>query len=90
MRRLREKHGVLRDDAAESGAYARPPEQLGLFGEAEGPAPAGDLRLSPAVLPALAVLAVVLLAADVAARAIEVALQVAALAARQPESPLAR
>jgi DNA repair photolyase len=33
VRRLREKHGVSRDDAAESGAYARSPEQLGLFAE---------------------------------------------------------
>jgi DNA repair photolyase len=31
VRGLREKHGMLREDAAESGAYARPPEQLGLF-----------------------------------------------------------
>jgi len=35
VRRLREKHGVSRDDAAESGAYARLPEQLGLFAEAK-------------------------------------------------------
>jgi hypothetical protein len=37
VRRLREKHGVLRDDAAESGAYARAPEQLGLFAAATDP-----------------------------------------------------
>ena len=34
--RLREKHGFTREDAAETGAYARSPEQLGLF-EEEGP-----------------------------------------------------
>jgi DNA repair photolyase len=31
VRRLREKHGLEREDAAESGAYARLPEQLDLF-----------------------------------------------------------
>ena len=31
VRRLREKHGMLREDAAVTAAYARPPEQLGLF-----------------------------------------------------------
>jgi hypothetical protein len=31
VRRLREKHGMLREGAAESGAYARSPEQLDLF-----------------------------------------------------------
>lgn len=31
VRRLREKHGLVREDATEAGAYARPPEQLGLF-----------------------------------------------------------
>ena len=35
VQRLREKHGLMREDAAETGAYARSPEQLGLF--AEGP-----------------------------------------------------
>jgi len=36
VRRLRETHGVKRDDD-EEGAYARPPEQLGLFSEAKDP-----------------------------------------------------
>ena len=36
VRRLREKHGLTREDAAENGAYARSPEQLGLFAESEG------------------------------------------------------
>jgi DNA repair photolyase len=31
VRRLREKHGLEREDAAASGAYARRPEQLDLF-----------------------------------------------------------
>jgi DNA repair photolyase len=31
LRRLRQKHGLDAEDAAESGAYAQPPEQLGLF-----------------------------------------------------------
>ena len=39
VRRLREKHGLVREDAAEAGAYVRSPEQLGLF------APAPDPRL---------------------------------------------
>jgi DNA repair photolyase len=34
VRRLREKHGLAREDAAESGAYARSPQQLGLFAPA--------------------------------------------------------
>ena len=33
VQRLREKHGLVREDAAETGAYARSPEQLGLFAE---------------------------------------------------------
>jgi DNA repair photolyase len=37
VRRLREKHGVLREDAAVSGAYAAGPQQLGLFSEAPDP-----------------------------------------------------
>ncbi|MFI4945084.1 MAG: radical SAM protein, partial [Burkholderiales bacterium] len=37
VRRLREKHGVAREDAAESGAYERPPEQLDLFTRGEDP-----------------------------------------------------
>jgi hypothetical protein len=37
VRRLREKHGVTRQDAAEDGAYARAPEQLDLFSRAEDP-----------------------------------------------------
>ena len=37
VRRLREKHGVEREDAAEGGAYARPPEQLDLFERGEDP-----------------------------------------------------
>jgi len=36
VRRLRETHGVKRDDE-DAGAYARPPEQLGLFSEAKDP-----------------------------------------------------
>ena len=35
VQRLREKHGLTREDAALTGAYARSPEQLGLF--VEGP-----------------------------------------------------
>ena len=34
VQRLREKHGLTREDSAERGAYARAPEQLGLFAEA--------------------------------------------------------
>jgi len=37
VRRLREKHGIEPEDAAESGAYARPPEQLDLFERGEDP-----------------------------------------------------
>jgi DNA repair photolyase len=37
VRRLREKHGLSPEDAAESGAYARPPEQLALFSGAPDP-----------------------------------------------------
>jgi DNA repair photolyase len=37
VRRLRETHGVARDDADDSGAYARLPQQLGLFAEADDP-----------------------------------------------------
>ena len=37
VRRLREKHGVAREDAADSGAYSRPPEQLDLFTRGEDP-----------------------------------------------------
>jgi DNA repair photolyase len=39
VQRLREKHGLNREAAAEGGAYARRPEQLGLFAE-----PPGDAR----------------------------------------------
>jgi DNA repair photolyase len=37
VRRLREKHGVRPDDDDDSGAYARLPEQLGLFEDADDP-----------------------------------------------------
>jgi DNA repair photolyase len=37
VRRLREKHGLRCEDAAVSGAYARTPEQLGLFDQANDP-----------------------------------------------------
>ena len=37
VRRLREKHGVLREDAALAGAYVRVPEQLDLFSRAPDP-----------------------------------------------------
>ncbi len=37
VRRLREKHGLVREDAAEAFAYARSPEQLGLFSRAPDP-----------------------------------------------------
>jgi DNA repair photolyase len=37
VRRLRDKHGVAREDAAEDGAYARAPEQLDLFSRAQDP-----------------------------------------------------
>lgn len=40
VKRLREKHGLVRETSAEAGAYAAPPRQLGLFEpEAEGRGP---------------------------------------------------
>ena len=50
VRRLREKHGLLREDAETASAYARVPEQLDLFRRSGGPAPARQLRLPAAVL----------------------------------------
>ena len=50
VRRLREKHGLDREDAAVSGAYARLPEQLDLFSARPRPAASGQLRVSPALL----------------------------------------
>jgi DNA repair photolyase len=34
VRRLREKYGLVREEVADSGAYGRPPQQLGLFSRA--------------------------------------------------------
>jgi len=40
VRRLREKHGLVRESAADQGAYAPRPRQLGLFDEKDAASPA--------------------------------------------------
>ena len=54
VQRLREKHGLVREDAAESGAYARSPQQLELFERGADDAPSSrDLRVSSVVVTKL-------------------------------------